>query len=77
MLERTGYLRALEAEGTPEAEARLENLRELVAGAEDFESAEPDRRSRRTARPLEQFLDQVALVVRPRRRRPPRATASR
>jgi DNA helicase-2/ATP-dependent DNA helicase PcrA len=61
VLERTGYLRALEAEGTPEAEARVENLRELVLGAEDFESADPTGEdSGRT--PLEQFLDQVALV---------------
>ena len=43
--------RALEREGTPEAEARLENLRELLLGAEDFaaanagESDEPERRS--------------------------------
>jgi len=60
VLDRTGYLRALEAEGTPEAEARLENLRELLLGAEDFAAAnagESDGRS-----PLEQFLDQVALV---------------
>ena len=60
VLDRSGYLRALEAEGTPEAEARLENLRELLLGAEDFSTAnalESDGRS-----PLEQFLDQVALV---------------
>ncbi|HEX2484703.1 MAG TPA: UvrD-helicase domain-containing protein [Myxococcota bacterium] len=56
-LERTGYLRELEREGTPEAEARVENLRELVAGAEDFEGSEDDERSL-----LEQYLDQVALV---------------
>jgi len=61
VLEHTGYLRALEAEGTPEAEARVENLRELAAGAEDFESADPTGEA--TGRtPLEQFLDQVALV---------------
>ena len=46
VLERTGYLRALEAEGTPEAEARLENLRELLLGAEDF--ARRERRESRT-----------------------------
>jgi DNA helicase II / ATP-dependent DNA helicase PcrA len=60
VLDRTGTLRALEAESTPEAEARLENLRELLLGAEDFAAAnagESDGRS-----PLEQFLDQVALV---------------
>ena len=60
VLERSGYLRALETEATPEAQARLENLRELLLGAEDFAVANaesPDGRS-----PLEQFLDQVALV---------------
>lgn len=57
ILERTGYLRELEREGTPEAEARVENLRELVTGAEDFEAAADDDRSA-----LEQYLDQVALV---------------
>jgi DNA helicase-2/ATP-dependent DNA helicase PcrA len=57
VLERTGYLRELEREGTPEAEARVENLRELATGAEDFEPSEEDGRT-----PLEQYLDQVALV---------------
>jgi DNA helicase-2/ATP-dependent DNA helicase PcrA len=57
VLDRTGYLRELEREGTPEAEARVENLRELVSGAEDFEGSEDDDRT-----PLEQYLDQVALV---------------
>jgi DNA helicase-2/ATP-dependent DNA helicase PcrA len=61
VLARSGYLAALEREATPEAEARLENLRELVAGAEDFvaESIEPG--SERA--PAELFLDQVALVT--------------
>src|SRR5690606_38678245 len=59
-LERSGYRAALEREGTPKAEARLENLRELVSGAEDFVAesiAEDDERA-----PVELFLDQVALV---------------
>ncbi|MBW2286611.1 MAG: UvrD-helicase domain-containing protein [Deltaproteobacteria bacterium] len=60
-LDRTGYLRVLEAEGTPEAEARVENLKELIAAADDFDRAnaeiEQDERSE-----LELFLDQVALV---------------
>jgi len=60
VLERTGYLRALEAEGTPEAQARLENLRELLLGAEDFAAANAETADGRS--PLEQFLDQVALV---------------
>jgi DNA helicase-2/ATP-dependent DNA helicase PcrA len=61
VLQKSGYLRALEAEGTPEAETRLENLRELVAAAEDFavESAAPGE-VERSANEL--FLDQVALV---------------
>jgi DNA helicase-2/ATP-dependent DNA helicase PcrA len=61
VLQRTGYLKQLEADGTPEAEARLENLRELVSAAEDFsvESADPDSEPR-TATEL--VLDQVALV---------------
>ena len=47
VLERTGYLRALEAEGSIEAEARLENLRELVSAAGEFErtNREPDHHS--------------------------------
>ena len=61
VLQRTGYLKALEADATPEAEARLENLRELVSAAEDFavESADPEAEPRSAT---ELFLDQVALV---------------
>jgi len=60
VLQKSGYLAALEREGTPEAEARLENLRELVSSAEDFvaESVEGDEERA----PVELFLDQVALV---------------
>ncbi|MFB3118116.1 MAG: ATP-dependent helicase, partial [Myxococcota bacterium] len=61
VLDRTGYASHLEREDTPEADARLENLRELLTAAEDFErvnaSASDDERSG-----LERFLDQVALV---------------
>jgi DNA helicase-2/ATP-dependent DNA helicase PcrA len=63
VLERTGYLKALEREGTPEAETRVENLRELIAGAEDFEALNEeggDADDDRT--PVELFLDQIALV---------------
>jgi DNA helicase-2/ATP-dependent DNA helicase PcrA len=60
VLERSGTRRALETEATPEAQARLENLRELLLGAEDFAAAEADDADGRS--PLEQFLDQVALV---------------
>jgi DNA helicase-2/ATP-dependent DNA helicase PcrA len=61
VLDRSGYLRALENEGTPEAEGRIENLKELLAAAEDFDRANAeigfDERSE-----LALFLDQVALV---------------
>jgi len=61
VLDRTGYLRQLENEGTPEAEARIENLKELIAAAEDFDRANAevvdDERSE-----LSLFLDQVSLV---------------
>jgi len=61
VLDRTGYLESLEKQGTPEAEGRLENLRELLTGAEDFglenAGASFDERTL-----VELFLDQVALV---------------
>jgi DNA helicase-2/ATP-dependent DNA helicase PcrA len=61
VLDQTGYVSHLEKESTPEADARLENLRELLTAADDFErvnaSAVDDERSG-----LERFLDQVALV---------------
>jgi DNA helicase-2/ATP-dependent DNA helicase PcrA len=60
ILDRTGYLRALERDGSPEAEARIENLRELLAGAEDFEAQNQGDLEERGM--LELFLDQVALV---------------
>ncbi len=60
VLERSGTLRALETEGTPEAQARLENLRELLLGAQDFATVDDEASDGRS--PLEQFLDQVALV---------------
>jgi DNA helicase-2/ATP-dependent DNA helicase PcrA len=61
ILERSGYRQQLEGEGTAEAEARLENLRELLAGAEEFEAANAGLASDERGI-LELFLDQVALV---------------
>jgi ATP-dependent DNA helicase UvrD/PcrA len=60
-LDRSGYLAALEHEGGPEAEARLENLRELLAAAEDFARANAEG-SGDDRSALELFLDQVSLV---------------
>ena len=54
MLDRTGYGKMLEHEGTPESEGRLENLGELVnAAAEAAERGET----------LGDFLDHAALVA--------------
>ena len=55
VLDQTGYREALRQERTPEGEARLENLEELIAAAEDFThtAAEPT---------LDGFLDGVALM---------------
>jgi len=54
MLDRTGYGKMLEQEGTPESEGRLENLGELVnAAAEAAERGES----------LGDFLDHAALVA--------------
>jgi DNA helicase-2/ATP-dependent DNA helicase PcrA len=61
VLDRSGYLAHLEREGTPESEGRLENLKELLVGAEDFAAANAGvPGDERTS--LELFLDQVALV---------------
>ncbi len=53
ILERAGYLKMLEAENLPEAEARIENLAELVNAA-----AEAEERGETLA----EFLDHAALV---------------
>lgn len=48
-LSRSGYLLELEAEGTIEAEGRLENLAELIGAAREFDS-------------VDTFLEQISLV---------------
>jgi DNA helicase-2/ATP-dependent DNA helicase PcrA len=53
LIDRTGYIKLLEAEDTPEAFSRLENLRELVNAAMD---------SRDRGESLDQFLDHAALI---------------
>lgn len=53
LLDRTGYLRVLEDEGSPEAQGRIENLQELLNAA-----AEAEERGEN----LSQFLDHAALV---------------
>ena len=53
LIDRTGYIKQLEEEDTPEAFSRIDNLRELVNAAID---------SRDRGEALDQFLDHAALV---------------
>ncbi len=53
LIDRTGYIKLLEQEDTPETQARIENLRELVNAAMD---------SRDRGETLSEFLDHAALV---------------
>ena len=55
VINETGYLKELREEDNQEAEARIENLQELVNVAKEFEPEEPDNI-------LGEFLAQVALV---------------
>jgi len=57
----SGYRDALKAERTAEAEARLENLEELVAASEEFIATQQAAGVERVT--LEAFLDSVALVA--------------
>jgi len=54
LVDRTGYIKILEQEDTPEAYSRIENLRELVNAAMD---------SRDRGETLDQFLDHAALIA--------------
>jgi DNA helicase-2/ATP-dependent DNA helicase PcrA len=56
VLSETGYLDALEAERTIEAQGRIENLGELVAVAREFDAVAPAEADR-----LDVFLQQIAL----------------
>jgi DNA helicase-2/ATP-dependent DNA helicase PcrA len=54
LIDRTSYIKLLEAEDTPEAFSRIENLHELVNAAMD---------SRDRGETLDQFLDHAALIA--------------
>ena len=58
ILHETGYLDALEAERTIEAQGRIENLEELVEVAREF-----DARAEPRSDTLDVFLQQIALVA--------------
>jgi DNA helicase-2/ATP-dependent DNA helicase PcrA len=53
LIDRTGYIKALEAEGSPEAFSRIENLKELANAAHDAEER---------GETLAEFLDHAALA---------------
>ena len=57
MLKRTGYIEALEAERTVEADGRIENLQELVSVAHEFEAREGHDAT------LDLFLQEIALTT--------------
>ncbi|MBT9331394.1 ATP-dependent helicase [Paracidobacterium acidisoli] len=53
LIDRTGYIRSLEEENTPEAFSRIENLKELANAAQDAQER---------GETLAEFLDHAALV---------------
>ncbi|MGH9616568.1 MAG: ATP-dependent helicase [Acidobacteriaceae bacterium] len=53
LIDRSGYVRVLEEEATPESQSRIENLRELVNAAQD---------AHERGETLTEFLDHAALV---------------
>ncbi|HWO16596.1 MAG TPA: UvrD-helicase domain-containing protein [Solirubrobacterales bacterium] len=61
-LSETGYLEALAAERTVEAEGRVENLEELVGVAAEFD-ANRELEGESETPPLEEFLQQISLYT--------------
>jgi DNA helicase-2/ATP-dependent DNA helicase PcrA len=59
VLETTGYVQSLKKEDTPEADARIENLQELVGSMQDYE-AEAEAAGEKPS--LAGFLERVTLV---------------
>ena len=59
VLSRTGYVEALEAERTIEAQGRIENLEELVEVGREFDATAERRATTRWT----SFLQQIALVA--------------
>jgi len=53
LIDHSGYIRSLEAEGTPEAQSRIENLKELANAAHDAETR---------GETLAEFLDGASLA---------------
>ena len=61
VLDETGYIEALKAERTVEAEGRIENLEELVGVAGEFD-ANRELEGEQETPPLQEFLAQISLV---------------
>jgi DNA helicase-2/ATP-dependent DNA helicase PcrA len=61
VLDDTGYVEALKAERTVEAEGRIENLEELVGVAGEFD-ANRELEGDQESTPLEEFLAQISLI---------------
>jgi DNA helicase-2/ATP-dependent DNA helicase PcrA len=61
-LNETGYIEALEAERTVEAEGRIENLQELIGVAGEFD-ANRELEGDAEVPPLEEFLQQISLYT--------------
>jgi DNA helicase II / ATP-dependent DNA helicase PcrA len=62
VLRESGYLEALEAERTVEAEGRVENLQELIGVAGEFD-ANREVEGEGEVPPLEEFLQQISLYT--------------
>jgi ATP-dependent DNA helicase UvrD/PcrA len=56
VLERSGYVEALEAERTIESQGRIENLQELVGVAQEYQASAPDPS-------LSSFLQEISLYA--------------
>ncbi len=56
VIDKTGYVRVLEKEGTFEAQGRVENIGELLSAVAEFSTAFPDGT-------LADFLEKVALIA--------------
>ena len=63
LLRETGYLDALEAERTIEAQGRMENLEELVNVAAEYDAGAAERDDEGEPPSLAGFLQQIALVA--------------
>jgi ATP-dependent DNA helicase UvrD/PcrA len=61
VLERSGYLDALEAERTIEAQGRIENLQELVGVAQEYQATAPEPSLSNFLQEISLYADQDAL----------------